>query len=174
MLVVLGEIVRAVGLRGEIKIQPSADFDEAVLCSSFARFKTPGGVEREAHLMSSRWKGVTLIAKFSEIEDRDAAEASVGSAVGFREEDYDLPGFPRPDSPLPFVYQDLTVVTDTGETLGRVVEVLKLPASLVLRVMGDRGEVLVPVIPPVVRELRRSEGRLVIELMEGLLGDESS
>ena len=172
MFVVMGEVVRAVGLRGEIKLSLSGDFDETVLESRYARLRSAAGELKEIKLERSRRKGDTLIVKLESIEGRDAAEAAVGSFVGFREEDYDLPDFPRPSEPMPFVYDGLRVESTEGVFIGTVDEVLVLPASLVLRVTNGERESLVPVIPPVMRELNRQEGIIRIHLLEGLLDEE--
>jgi 16S rRNA processing protein RimM len=169
MFVVMAEVVRAVGLRGEIKLSLSGDFDETVLNSRFARLRGVGGELTEIRLERSRWKGATLVVKFEHIEGRAAAEATVGCSVGFREEDYDDPEFPRPSEPMPFVYDGLRVESTEGVFIGTVSEVLVLPASLVLRVRDGERESLIPVIPPVMRELDRQGGVVRIHLLEGLL-----
>ena len=164
----MAEIVKAVGLKGEVKALPSGDFSEAVLTSEFLRLEGSDGL-KPTRVEHARWKGDTVIVKLTGVDGRTAAENIVGLWLGFAAGDYDHPRFPRPDEPAPFLYHGVTVVTVDGEELGTVAEVMTLPANLVLVVRGERGELLIPVIPPVVRKLDRDAGRLTIELLEGLL-----
>jgi len=173
MFVEMGEIVRAVGLRGEVKAVLTGDFLEDVLESPFlVRMKADDATP--ARLLRYRWKGETLILALEGIGDRNAAEAAVGDRIGYRSEDYDAPDFPRPPEPAPFLYHGLRVETDAGDLVGEVADVMVLPANLVLRVdTADGKEVLIPVIPPVVEEFDRAGGRLVIRPMPGLLDDDA-
>jgi 16S rRNA processing protein RimM len=49
-----------------------------------------------------------------------------------------------------------------------VKEILKTGANDVYVVQGSKGEILLPAIPQVIREVRLEEGRMVVRLMEGL------
>jgi 16S rRNA processing protein RimM len=63
----------------------------------------------------------------------------------------------------------LTVETADGRQLGRVEDVLRTGANDVYVVRGDLGEVLVPAIAPVVKRIDPDGGRLVVELIPGML-----
>ena len=66
----------------------------------------------------------------------------------------------------------LEVWTAAGEPLGKVVDILYTGANEVYVVQGPspgRGEVLIPAIEDVVLEVDLEAGRLVVELLEGLL-----
>lgn len=177
MFVEMGEIVNAVGLRGEVKVLVTGNFDERVLRSGYLRLRDPriGGSEgRPVRCRRHRWKGNTVVVDLEEIDDREAAEAAIGRSLGFRAADYDEPGFPRGEGHAPFVYLDLEVVTTGGVKVGVVDDVMTLPANWVLRVLVSEGapderEILIPVIETVVREVDRVGGRVVIEPMPGLL-----
>jgi 16S rRNA processing protein RimM len=173
VFVELGEIVNVVGLRGEIKLLVSGNCDEAILRSKFLRLEQPSGGTGPAECRQSRPKGGTLIVKLAGVDDRDAAEKLVGGRLGFLAADYDDPAFPRGDRPAAFVYLDCEVLTTAGEKVGRVQDVLTLPANWVLEVEAEDGrQLLVPVIDEVIREVDRESGRVVIEAIEGLLDPE--
>lgn len=172
MFVNMGEFVKAVGLSGELKFLPDGDFLEAVLESPYLRRRHGDGAPREVRLERMRTKGSTWIFKLEGVDGRDAAEAMVGESLGFVAEDYDLPDFPRPPQPHPFVYHGLRVETVEGKLVGTVEGVYVLPANLVLEVVEGDHEHLIPVIPPVIRRLDREQGLLVIEPMPGLLDDQ--
>jgi 16S rRNA processing protein RimM len=179
VFVEIAEVVNVVGLRGEIKLLPNGNYDPAILTSDFLVQRSSDGREVSVHCSRWRTKGTTVVAVLDEIRDRDAAEAAVGSVLGFRAAAYDEPGFPRGEDLPAFVYHGLTVVTTDGRTVGRVDDVLVLPANWVLSVIAtapDGGdgeqEILIPVIDDVIREVDREGGRVVIEPMPGLLDDE--
>ena len=171
MFVTMGELVRAVGLRGEVKFLPDGDYLDEVMESEFLRCRKGDEEPRPMRIESQRPKGGTLILRLEGVDDPDAAEAMVGQVLGFVAEDYDRPEFPRPEEPHPFVYHGLRVVTDEGEEIGTVEGVMVLPASLVLEVREGEREYLIPVIAPVIRSLDREAERLVIHALPGLLDE---
>ena len=63
-----------------------------------------------------------------------------------------------------------TVVADNGEIVGELTDMMNLPASDVYVI--DRGgkEVLIPVVPEIVRAVDVQMGIVTITPMDGLLG----
>ncbi len=70
-----------------------------------------------------------------------------------------------------YVYQiiGLEVWTMMGEYLGQVSEVLFTGANDVYVVQGERGEILIPAVEDVVLEVDLADGRLTVNLPEGLM-----
>ena len=62
----------------------------------------------------------------------------------------------------------LKVVTDSGEFLGEIVEVIETGSNDVYVVSGDGGQVLIPAIASVVKDVRVETGLMVVRLMEGM------
>ena len=63
----------------------------------------------------------------------------------------------------------LTVITDAGETLGEIREVLATGSNDVYVVdAADGSEILLPAIEQVVREVNLSDGRMLVHLIGGL------
>lgn len=172
MFVELGEIVNVVGLKGELKLLVCGNYDEAILRSKFLRLERPGGGIEPVKYQRHRPKGGTLVVTIAESADRDTAETLVGGRLGFLAADYEDPAFPRGERPAAFVYLDCEVVTTAGDRVGKVADVLTLPANWVLQVVSDDDrELLVPVIDEVIREVDRENGRIVIEAVDGLLDE---
>jgi 16S rRNA processing protein RimM len=163
--VTVAEVVKAVGLRGEVKLYPLLDFHAPLLESGFLRWQdgAPATFER------GRSSGGCVVAKFAGCEDRDAAEAMVGRELGFAREDYLAPDFPRPPEGLPFRYLDRTVQTVAGETVGTVGEVRRYAAQVLLVLQREGREVLIPAVAPILRPDAGLEGPLVIDPPAGLL-----
>lgn len=173
MFVELGEIVNVVGLRGEIKLLLSGNYDERILRSEFLRLERPDGRVEAVRCRGQRPRKGSLVVALEDIGDRDEAETLVGGRLGFMAADYDDPRFPRDEGWPAFAYLGCEVVTVDGRRVGRVEDVFTLPANWVLQVLGDEPgseEILIPVIDEVIRELDRDDGRVVIEAMPGLLG----
>ncbi len=62
----------------------------------------------------------------------------------------------------------LRVVTDDAEELGEITEIIETGSNDVYVVTGDTGQVLIPAIASVVREIDLAQGTMVVRLMEGL------
>jgi 16S rRNA processing protein RimM len=60
------------------------------------------------------------------------------------------------------------VETEEGEALGTVTEVLETPAHDVFIVLGPGGEILIPAVEEVVRDIDAAAGRVVVRLLPGL------
>lgn len=65
----------------------------------------------------------------------------------------------------------LKVVTDEGEALGTIVEVLETGANEVFIAHGPRGELLFPNIPDVVLRVDMDAGTMLVHIIAGLLGE---
>jgi 16S rRNA processing protein RimM len=163
--VTVAEVVKAVGLKGEVKLYPLVDFHAPLLESRFLRWQD-GAPARFEHGRSS---GGCVVAKFTGCDDRDAAEAMVGRELGFDRADYLAADFPRPPEGLPFRYLDRPVVTVTGEAVGTVDEVRRYAAQVLLVVLRKGCEVLIPAVAPILRPDAGLDGPLVIDPPAGLL-----
>jgi 16S rRNA processing protein RimM len=160
---VIGKIVAPWGIRGEVKMAIETDFPER-----FQRLKRVYlGEEAVAFVLEgSRLHKRHALLKLGGCDDRNAAEKLRGQwvqipieeAVPLGEDEY-------------YVYQivGLDVWTTEGEHLGRVSEVLSTGANDVYIVQGEKGEILIPAVEDVVLEVDLAGGRLIVELMEGLI-----
>ncbi|MFO7654976.1 MAG: hypothetical protein R6X25_14340 [Candidatus Krumholzibacteriia bacterium] len=166
-LVQVAEVVRPVGLRGEVKLYPLLDFHPLLLDSGFLRWDD--GKPAEFRTVRDGGSG-TWIVHPAECEDRTAAEQRVGRGLVFRTGDYRRPEFPRPAGGLPFRYLGRSVVTAGGEPVGEVVEVRRHGAQYTLVVADEGGEMLIPAVQPILRpDGDALEGDLVVDPPEGLL-----
>lgn len=165
--VAVAEVVKAVGLHGEVKLYPLLDWYEPLLGSSYLEW----GDRRPLRATAWRQDGTCWVVRLADVESREAAESTVGRRIGFRRERYCEVGFPAPKDGLPFRYLGRQVATVAGEMVGRVVEVRRYVSQPLLVIQTDRGEVLVPAVPPILRPDRGLEGTLLIDPPPGLLDD---
>lgn len=163
--VVIAEVVKAVGLKGEVKLYPLLDFHEPLLDSDFVVWEdgTP------LRLRSHRPAGSCVAVAPVDSRDRHGAEALVGRRVGFRREDYLRDDFPRPPGGLAFRYLERRVITVDGKPVGTVSEVRRAGATLLLVVHTGAGEALIPAVEAILRPDDGLEGDLVVDPPEGLL-----
>ena len=160
---VVGKIVAPWGVRGEVKMTIQTGFPER-----FERLKKVylGENATSSVLEGSRLHKGHALLKLGGCDDRDAAEKLRGQLVQIPIEE----AMPLDEDEY-YVYQivGLDVWTTEGEHLGRVSEVLFTNANEVYVVQGEKGEVLIPAVEDVVLEVDLVSGRLIVELMEGLL-----
>lgn len=164
--IVLGAVVKAVGLRGEVKLRTSADYWDAALDSTELRALRSGS-RRAVRVLRARPHGPgAVIVKLEGVETREAAEALVGTELI-------LEGDPSDVAPPPglrsFQVRGMRVYTRAGEEIGRVADVMHLPAHDVLVVRGATREHLVPHVPAIVIGMDVAAGEIRIDPPPGLL-----
>ena len=62
-----------------------------------------------------------------------------------------------------------TVITDNGEPVGELVDMMSLPANDVYVISRDKKEILIPVVPEIIREVDFGMGIVTITPMDGLI-----
>lgn len=161
----VAEVVKAVGLRGEVKLYPLLNWFEPLLDSEFLQWEDgePFLVERY------RPSGSCTAVLLDGVLDRDGADRLVGRMVGFLRSRYPDPAFPRPAGGLPFRWLGRTIRTVGGERVGEVDEIRRAGISYLLVVRRDGAEILIPAVPPILLPEDALEGELVIDPPEGLL-----
>jgi 16S rRNA processing protein RimM len=152
----VGFVRRAVGLAGEVEVEPLGD--------NPARF-LPGRVlrlgRREVEVERATAAGQLLRLALAGVGDRDTAESLRGKYLEV--EACDLPELPE-GAYYQWQLIGLAVSDAMGRPLGELVEVLDYPANDVYRVVGDGLETLVPAIREVVLEVDLEAGRMVVDL----------
>lgn len=164
-LVAVGRVVGAHGIRGELKIEVLTDFPERFAPRSQLLLVTSEGLARLTTVLSSREHKRHILLSVEGVTDRTAAEKLRGSYLKIRAEDL-VPL--APGRYYQFQLLGLNVVTETGESLGHVEEILPTGGNLVLAVRDGEKEVLLPYIDDVVLKVDVETGRMTVRLMEGL------
>ena len=145
------------GLRGIVRVEVLTDDPDRFQPGSVLYVE---GSDAPLTVRESREDGRGMLVGFKEIPDRTAAEAL---------RDVYLEIDAKAGEPLPegtFYWHDLvgsTVTTTAGEELGRLDDVFRVGESEVYVVNGPRGEILVPAVETIVRELAPAEKRVVVD-----------
>ena len=177
MLLVVGEIVRPHGVRGEVVVHVRTDEPEerfapgSVLITELGAGASPNGAWRPPPSLTVeavRPHLGRLIVTFAGIHDRELAEAL--RRVELCVDSADLPDTDDPDEFHDFQLVGLTAVDEKGAEIGEVVRVDHAPAAdmLVLR-RPDGRTALVPFVSAMVPEVDLAGGRVVVTPPEGLL-----
>lgn len=168
-VLLIGTIVDAFGLRGQVKLRAITDRVDHL--RRHVRTVYLGEERRPYELQRVHQpKAGVLILTLAGVADRDAAEALRGQEVSIRESE--AAPLAQDEYYLHQLY-GLLVVEAGGAELGRVREVLQTGANDVLVVARPgRSDALLPVIHDVIETLDVTGGRIVVRLLPGLI-DES-
>lgn len=154
-----GQIVNTHGIRGEVKIQPWSDTPD-FLCD----FDTIYLDKKPFELLTARVHKSCLIASLKGVDDVNSAMRLKGKIVSVDRDEVELPEGRH------FIV-DLVGLevrcADTGEVLGKLADVLDLPANQVYVVKGKR-EYLIPAVDEFILETNVDEGFISVHLLEGM------
>ena len=158
---IVGVILGAHGVHGEVRVRVWSEVP--------GRFD-PGQtlfIQEQKHQILSCGqgrKGLTIL-KLEGIETEKAAQALTGQELSaladgtsaLSEDEY-------------FHYQllDMRVFTEDGEDLGLIREIIATGSNDVYVVAGPSGEILLPALAQVVRQVNIPDGIMTVRLMEGL------
>ncbi|NGQ93908.1 ribosome maturation factor RimM [Brevibacillus sp. SYP-B805] len=164
----VGKVVNTQGLRGELRIVSTTDFPDE-------RFRVgnqlylfhptlPAPIKMEIASRRSH-KGFELLSfkgypTINDVEKFKGGELKISEDELMELEEDEF-----------YIHQlvGCEVVTDEGEELGRIVEVLQPGANDVWVVKGKRGEILLPFIDDCIKHVDVKNKRVVCHLMEGLV-----
>lgn len=160
----IADVVKAVGLKGEVKLYPLLNFHAPLLASDVLVWNDGSS----APLERSRPSGGCVAVKPLGCDDRNAAEAMVGRQIGFPRDAYADAAFPRPAEGLPFRFLGRDVQLADGGSLGTVQEVRRYAAQVLLVIEHEGREVMIPAVDPILLDDGGLEGPLVVDPPEGL------
>ncbi len=159
----VGRVLRPHGVRGELLLETLTEFP-AHLAEAEEVYVGEAAVPHS--LRRVRERGSQLIIQLADCLDRNAAEAYRGQLIQIKTEQA---------APLPpgryYHHQilGLEVISDTGEALGQVSEILETGANDVYVVTSAAGqELLLPALRSVILQIDLEARRMTVHLMEGL------
>ncbi len=171
--ILVGKIVGTHGLAGGVRATVLSDVPHrfnagqvlyilgqpyVILSSSPASFKSnPSGKANPS--------GDQIILQLQGLDSEDSAKGLLGEELTVPETA--VPSLPEGEY---FHYQivGLRVLTEEGEDLGSVSEILETGSNDVYVTSGASGELLIPALADVIREIRINDGIMVVSLPDGL------
>ena len=169
MDLVVGRVVRAHGITGELVVEVRTDDpDTRFAPSTRLRARPKNGPEGTYVIESVREHSGRLLVRLAGVADRNAADALRG--IVFLVDTDDLPPIDDPDEFYDHQLEGLRVVTTDGRLIGNVNEVLHTAAGELLSVKAETGaEILVPFVGAIVTEVSLDKQTVEIDPPEGLL-----
>lgn len=164
-LVTIGKITKSQGNKGEVRIFPLTDFLD--------RFQILDKVylEKDTQLLEKEIENVRLqknmvIIKFAGVDNIEQAQA-------FRDYYLKIPKTELMELPQDHYYieeiMDFKVVTNTGNYLGKVFNVISTGGTDILEIKGETKNYMVPTAHEIIKEIKMLEKEIVIEPIPGLL-----
>ena len=161
-LFAIAKITRATGLKGDVGVRPLIrQFDEYVDRDLFIGFDENFAKDVKLTNVSGTEKKPRF--HFEGLDSRDDAESMIGQLLfaSINEKD-----------PINLISPDLigaSVVTVSGEPIGKLVDMMSLPAHDAYVISSNSKEVLIPVVPEFIYSVDVMEGLVTISPVEGLL-----
>jgi 16S rRNA processing protein RimM len=169
MDLVVGRVVRAHGVTGELVVEVRTDDPGTRFAPGTTLRAKPsrGGPQRDYVVDSAREHSGRLLVRLDGVADRTAADSMRGTL--FLVDSADLPPIEEPDEFYDHQLEGLQVMTTTGTPVGSVAEVLHTAAGELLSVRTEGGEVLVPFVSAIVTAVSLTDQTIEIDPPEGLL-----
>lgn len=165
--VAVAYITRTKGVRGEVRAE--------VLTHTLRRFdllrevivQKEGCPDRELRLERWRPEPPAVLLKFAGVDSPEVARQVLvrGYVTVAAEEVLPLPE----DVFYVFDLIGCAVESESGERLGKIVDVLPMPSTDVYQVQSEQGEFLLPAVGDFIAEISVAEKRLVVRGIEELL-----
>jgi 16S rRNA processing protein RimM len=164
----IGKLLHPHGVHGEMLMEVFTDFPERLVPSVQLYL---GSQERWLRLTRCRPHKKHLLLTFEGYATPEAVGQFRNQILFVRAED-------RPPLAEGEYYHhqllNLNVITDKGESIGVVSEILETGATDVLVVRGELApEVLIPIVDSFVREIDLLHGKITVHLIPGILGEEA-
>jgi 16S rRNA processing protein RimM len=162
-LFAIAKILHTSGLSGEVQLRPLSRYFEDYVTEKSIFLGESEQMCREVKLLNHRNVGKKIRYQFEGIETKSEAEALIGqyifASVSIEDDIYliarDLIGY--------------SVVTDWGEPVGELTDILWLPAQDIYVIKNMDQEFLIPVIPEIVKRINHEMGIVEISPVDGLL-----
>ncbi len=157
----VGRIIRVHGLRGQLRVRVLSDVPH--------RFEPGRVVNINGHPFTIAASGFfrhgQILLTFQGIADRDAAQKLVEQWITVSAEA--VPPLPEGEW-FHFQLLGLRVITDQGEELGEITDILETGSNDVYVVSGGGPEVLIPALKSVITQVRLEDGVMLVSLPDGL------
>lgn len=154
----IGYVRRAVGLGGEVEVEPLTD--------DAGRFKPGLSVRAGAavrQVEAVRNGAGTLVLKLVGVDDRDLADDLRGEYLEIETAEVQ----PLPEgSYYHWQLLGLEVFDIAGTRLGEITDIIDNPANDIYLLSAEDRQVLVPAVSEVVRSIDLAAGRMVVDLSE--------
>ncbi|MGA1790064.1 MAG: ribosome maturation factor RimM [bacterium] len=163
-LITIGRVVKPHGIDGTLKVFPLTDFPQHFQSLKVVFLIKDGTTEvsvEEARLH----KGHVLL-KLRQCTDRSCAEKWTGAEIAIDSNEL----WPLKDGEYyQFQIEGLHVITEEGESLGEVAEIIPTGSNDVYVIRKGEREYLLPAIKEVIKSVDLEKKEIIVHLLEGLI-----
>jgi 16S rRNA processing protein RimM len=167
----IGRVVKPHGLKGELVVSGVRLDPTEFLALRDVEAIGPDGARRALRVRATRPFMQSMLVEFEGVDDVDAARLLHGQVL-----EVDPGRLPPAGDGTVYLFQllGLLVVTEQGEALGAVSDVLQTGATPILVVRGEPGkggkarERMIPMSPDVLLEVDRGAGQITVRLLPGM------
>lgn len=159
-LIDMGYVASPFGIQGWVKIKATTEYTDSLDEYENIYLRLPNKQCVEKEIENSFVRDGIFHAKFSGVNDRDAAFALRGATVCVNRDD-----FPEPEEDE-FYWVDLIGLTVTnlqGEKLGLVKELMQTGANDVIVVRDDKIERLIPFVAQYIINVNLDEKQITVD-----------
>ena len=163
----VGQVVKTIGLKGEVKIYPSTHFRDTRFKKGARVFllNEQNEIEKELTIKMHRTNGDCDNLIFEEISSIEEAE-KINKKYLFVEKNPEFLGKNE------YFYSDLIgmkVDFDNGQSIGVVKAIEEYSSYATLRVKTDGKDVLIPFVKAFIKDVSLENKQIVVNFIEGLL-----
>jgi len=159
----IARIAKPFGMKGGVRLAPLSRYCDDYISDRPIYLGDTENSNKEIELLEKIADGKHVRCIFKGINTRSKAEAVNGKYVYVEV---------TSDDEINQISADLigyTVVTDTGDLVGELAEILWLPVNDIYVIRKDDREILIPVIPEVIKSIYAANRIVEITPMDGLL-----
>lgn len=166
----VGRVAKTHGLKGEVSVVSYTEASLDALVGLEVWVVPPPSGLRSSRIAGVRPGPKGPIVALDSVDSIGAAAALVGREILAATDSLPAEWFEGAEAELDLV--GYAVTDEKRGPLGEIIEIIETGANDVWVVHGDLGEVLIPVIDDVVREVDEAGGRVSVRLLPGLMPDE--
>jgi len=163
----IGRISKPHGLKGDVKVCPASSNYSVFRESSDVYLPPEGKVRQKLHIFRVRAQGRYLVLHFRGLDVLEDVEPLRGKMISLPEGDF--PPLPEGEC-YQFQIIGMEVLTESGEQLGTVQDIIETGGNDVYEVARENGTtLLIPATGDVIKRMRPQEKKMIIRVIDGLL-----
>lgn len=163
-LVSIGRVIKAHGVRGEMKVEPLSDFSERYENLNSVRLELADGIVQSFNVDNARFRDGVVVLKLQGIDNRESAAALRGAYVSIGIDEV----VPLDENRFYFFQlEGLNVVTVDGSKIGTVLRIEQYPAHNVIVVKTETKTIMIPAIKEFIVNVDLQKKQIVVTMIEG-------
>lgn len=165
-MITVGKIIATHGIKGQLKVFSYSGNIESLQNSGSAFLKGKNGLLQEYGIRGVSAHSGGFLLSLDSFNDINQVLPLVGSELCLKRSQLPEPGEDE------YYWRDLigmTVFTDQGQELGKLVDIFETGSNDIYVVRGDEREYLIPAIADVIAQVDIGGNKMVITPLDGLL-----